>query len=276
MPAVSVIITTYNRRDLLPRAVQSVLNQSARDFELIVIDDGSDDGTDSLPFFDGCAPRVRYIRMKTNRGVSRARNRGAAAAAAPLIAFLDSDDQWHDEKLRRHLSWIDNNPGYRISQTGEIWIRDGTRVNPPAPYRKFAGDLFAESLERCMVTPSSVIMEKTLLEETGGFNENLPVCEDYDLWLRITCCRPVGLVDEFLLTRYSGHPGQLSASGPGLDRYRVRSIMDLLGSGTLSEEQAVLARRALAKKATVVANGCRKRGRIEEYDRYREIADRYA
>jgi hypothetical protein len=160
----------------------------------------------------------------------------------------------------------------RISQTKEIWVRNGRRVNPPLTHEKKQGYIFEQSLHRCMITPSSVMMQKSLFHEAGGFNESLPAGEDYDLWLKITCSHSIGLIDEFLLTRYGGHRDQLSATVMGLDRFRIRSIIDLLNSTKLSEEQDVLARRELAKKSNIVAHGFRKRGRTEEYERYRRIA----
>jgi len=170
---------------------------------------------------------------------------------------------------------VRRNPQYRILQTREAWIRNGVRVNPPATHEKKEGDLFAVSLKRCMITPSSVMMQKTLLEEVGGFNEALPACEDYDLWLRITARYPVGLIDEILLRRYGGHDDQLSATVPVLDRFRIRSMIGLLESGALTNEQADLTRRELAARADICANGYRKRGKKELYEQYRTIARQF-
>ncbi len=185
-PLVAVIIPTFNRASLLPRAIRSVLDQIWRDFELVVIDDGSTDGTAGLAIFKCGDPRLRCVRLPENRGVSVARNAGVRATVAPLLAFLDSDDEWLPEKLGRQVDWLKKNPEFRICQTQELWIRRGVRVNPPMTHAKFGGDLFAASLERCMITPSSVMLARELFEETGGFNEAFPACEDYDLWLKVT------------------------------------------------------------------------------------------
>jgi glycosyltransferase involved in cell wall biosynthesis len=273
MPHISVIIPTYNRSLLLRRAVRSVQCQSYTDIEIIVVDDASDDGTDLLDIFSE-HPRVplRYVRLEGHGGVSKARNRGVALSQGAWLAFLDSDDEWLPRKLAEQAAWHEANPRYRISQTKEIWIRRGRRVNPPLTHEKIQGYIFEQSLQRCMITPSSVMMQSSLFHEAGGFNESLPACEDYDLWLKITRVWPVGLIDEFLLTRYGGHADQLSASVMGLDRFRVRSIIDLLNSKKLSQEQDLLARAELVRKSTIVAEGFRKRGRTEEYERYRRIA----
>jgi glycosyltransferase involved in cell wall biosynthesis len=196
-------------------------------------------------------------------------------AAGRWICFLDSDDQWHKDKLLRQHARHEANASFRICQTREIWIRNGVRVNPPKTHEKINGFQFKENLERCMITPSSVMMEKALFMEIGGFNETLPACEDYDLWLRITCKEPVGLVDDFLLTRYGGHPDQLSSTVTALDRFRIQSILDLLNGPMLSDEQRRQARHVLVKKAIIVADGYHKRGNKDEDEHYRGIARRY-
>jgi glycosyltransferase involved in cell wall biosynthesis len=272
-PAVSVIIPVCNRRELLRRALQSVVNQSFADFECIVVDDCSKEDLASIPELK--APCIHYSKLPVRSGVSRARNTGVSEARAPWIAFLDSDDEWHPAKLRMQMEWTSGHPSWQILQCEEKWIRNGTRVNPPKTHRKKEGDIFAVSLLRCMITPSSVLMRKSLFEKTGGFNESLPACEDYDLWLRITSRHPVGLVDRILLTRYGGHADQLSATFPVLDRFRIRSMLGLIEQGTLSSEQAELVKVQLEKKATIVACGYKKRGNLEAYEKYHAIARRF-
>jgi len=273
MPRISVIIPTFNRRHMLERALQSVLAQTFTDWELIVVDDGSTDGTADLPAFNSGRPDIRYLRFHENRGVSFARNRGVERAAGSLIAFLDSDDEWLPRKLEKQVRWLDDHPGFRIVQTREHWVRNGRRVNPPATHEKIGGDIFAQSLKRCMITPSSVLLARSLFAASGGFNETFTACEDYDLWLRITCRNPVGLLDEYLLTRHGGHADQLSSTVPVLDGFRIRSMMDRLLSGALSEDQAARTRAMIASKARVVAHGCKKRGNEDDYERYQRIAD---
>jgi glycosyltransferase involved in cell wall biosynthesis len=270
MPLVSIVIPTHNRAGLLARAVGSALRQTFTDREIIVVDDASDDETKSLDIMSD--PGVRLAGLDAQCGVAKARNAGAALSQGQWLAFLDSDDQWHPDKLEKQVRFHADFPLCRISQTREIWIRNGRRVNPPQTHEKKQGYIFEQSLGRCMITPSSVMMDKRLFDEVGGFNESLPACEDYDLWLKITCSHEVGLIDEFLLTRYGGHADQLSSCVMGLDRFRIRGIIDLLGSGRLTPEQEMLARKELAKKAIIVANGFRKRGKTEEYERYRRIA----
>ena len=275
MPFISVIIPTYSRKHLVGRAVDSVLHQSYPDFELIVVDDASEDGTDELEYFSGSNSRVNYLRLPLHRGVAAARNTGVSRSTGAWICFLDSDDVWHKDKLQKQVSWHETHKEFRIFQTQEIWIRKGVRVNPPKTHAKIHGYQFRENLERCMITPSSVMMEKRLFLESGGFNESLPACEDYDLWLRITSAYPVGLIDEPLLTRFGGHDDQLSGVVPILDRFRIRSILDILNSKKLSKEQSDLARSQLIKKALIVTNGFKKRGKKNDYETYQRLAEKY-
>jgi glycosyltransferase involved in cell wall biosynthesis len=275
MPFISVIIPTYNRKDLLPRAINSVRDQTYTDFELIVVDDASEDETGALECFTDDQPSIHSIRFPCHRGVSAARNIGVAQSKGPWICFLDSDDVWHKNKLKKQVLWHNAHKEFRIFQTQELWIRNGVRVNPPKTHAKIHGLQFKENLERCMITPSSVMIEKRLFLESGGFNESLPACEDYDLWLRITSTHPVGLLDEPLLIRYGGHDDQLSAIMPVLDRFRIRSILDCLNRGKLSKEQVDLARQQLVKKALIVANGYKKRGKKDYYEFYLQLAQQY-
>jgi glycosyltransferase involved in cell wall biosynthesis len=271
MPLVSVIIPVFNRKDLLHRALRSVLKQRFRDFEVLVIDDGSIDGVSELPLL--CSDtRIQYHRLDINSGVSKARNTGIHHSKGTWIALLDSDDEWTADKLADQMQWLKNNPAFKITQSREIWVRNGKRVNPPATHEKFQGDLFKESLNRCMITPSSVIFHRDLITIAGGFNESLPACEDYDLWLRITSRFPVGLVPEYHLTRYGGHQDQLSSAVEILDRFRIRSILQLLYHSPLTEEQRKSAESVCARKASIIAQGCLKRGNQNLYLRYQSIA----
>ncbi len=262
MSLVSVIIPTYNRTDRVPSAVASVLDQTFREREVLVVDDASSDGTaEALEPFRG---RIRVLRHDRNRGVSAARNTGIRASTAPLVAFLDSDDRWLPGKLEAQVRFFQDHPEAVACQTREIWIRHGRRVNPARRHLKPSGDVFLPSLARCLVSPSAVMLRRTLLEEAGLFDETLPVCEDYDLWLRIGCRHPIHLIEEDLLVREGGHPDQLSAGGPGMDRYRIRSLTGILRSGLLSEAQAGAAQRELSRKCRIYGEGCLKRGRGEE------------
>ena len=269
MAWVSVIIPTYNRAGWVTEAVASVLAQTCRDFELLVVDDGSTDGTmEALAPFRG---KLCYLRTWRNRGVAAARNLGAAAARGRWLAFLDSDDLWRPEKLARQLAYLEAHPDLEICQTGEIWVRRGVRVNPPSSHRKVGGRIFLPSLARCLVSPSAVMISRRLFWQAGGFDESLPACEDYDLWLRLAWRHDIGLVPEPLVVKRGGHPDQLSRAW-GLDRFRIRALLKLLKEPELPAPYREAVRRTLAEKCRIYDQGCAKRGRLAEAAHYQALA----
>ena len=274
-PEVSVIIPTYNRRAMVREAIDSVLAQTVAGFELIVVDDGSSDGTgDDLARLGAERTESVHIERTANRGPAAARNRGVAMARAPLVAFLDSDDLWAPEKIARHLEFMRENPGCAISQTEEIWIRNGRRVNPGMRHRKRGGDFFVDSLRTCLISPSAVLMRKALFDSIGGFDEDMRAAEDYDLWLRIQVEHAVGLLDEPLVTRRGGHPDQLSGTTPAIDRFRILALVKLLGGNSLSPQRRQATTQVLLEKCRIYAAGLARRGRIEAARRYEWIAER--
>lgn len=270
-PEISVIIPTYNRASMVVEAVESVLAQDMTDFELIVINDGSTDETEERLSVYGS--RLKYYQQE-NAGVSAARNRGIKFSSAPLLAFLDSDDLWLPSKLQVQHTYMTENPEIHICQTEEIWWRNGRRVNPKKQHQKPAGDIFQRSLELCLVSPSAVMMRRELLEKVGYFDEELPMAEDYDLWLRVAVDYPVVLLPEPLVIKRGGHPDQLSAR-KGIDRYRIEALEKLLNSGRLSPEQYDWTWKALQRKCQIYGEGCIKRGRIEEGKIYLALPERY-
>lgn len=271
MTAVSVIIPTYDRAVKIGRAISSVLQQSFPDYELLIVDDGSTDHTRSVLIQFG--PRIRLLFHDENKGVSAARNTGIFASDAPLIAFLDSDDHWLPEKLSTQVRYFQEHPEAVVCQTEELWVRNGRRVNPMKKHLKPSGDIFEASLKLCLVSPSAVMLRRSLLNEVGLFDESLPACEDYDLWLRISCLHPVHLIREPLLIKEGGAPDQLSATVKGLDQYRIKALMKLVRSGILKEEQIAPTLRELSTKCRIYGKGCIKRGKTEEGEEILRIPD---
>jgi glycosyltransferase involved in cell wall biosynthesis len=262
MAVVSVIIPTFNRAQKVVRAISSVLSQAFTDVEIIVVDDGSTDGTKKeVEQFDH---RVTYVAHSSNLGVSAARNTGIKRSGAPLIAFLDSDDHWFPEKLAVQVCFFNDHPKAVACQTEELWIRNGRRVNPMKKHLKPSGNIFEASLKLCLVSPSAVMLKQSLLDEVGFFDEDLPVCEDYDLWLRISCRYPVHLISEPLVVKEGGHPDQLSASHKGMDRFRIKALVKLIKNGALNERQRKATLEELSSKCRIYGNGCLKRGKTEE------------
>jgi glycosyltransferase involved in cell wall biosynthesis len=256
---------------MLREAVTSVLDQTFKEFELIVIDDGSTDESAAKLRQLGSPMRVL---SQPRRGVAAARNAGVSVASGRYLAFLDSDDLWLPEKLMRQTAFMEAHPEIAISQTEEIWIRHGARVNPRLRHLKPSGDIFARSLDLCLVSPSAVMMKRGLFLQAGGFDETLPVCEDYDLWLRIAVDHMVPLLSQSLVVKRGGHPDQLSHSLWGMDRFRVASLQKLLRSGIAGERRR-LALAALARKTTILAAGARKRGREGDALVYEAMVDEF-
>lgn len=259
---VTVIIPTFDREAMLPRAIESALAQKGVALEVLVADDGSADGTPEALERYALDPRVRTLRLP-HGGVCAARNAAVAASRTRLLAFLDSDDEWLPGKLAEQVRFLGDS-GLSICQTGEIWIRNGVRVNPPRHYVKVGGDIFAPSLRHCMITPSSVVMTRALFDEAGGFDPDFPACEDFEFWLRITNRHAVGLIPKPLMIRYGGHADQLSTRYPAQDRFRIRALGLLLEKAALTPERRTMARAALEEKLGIYEAGCLKRGKADE------------
>jgi glycosyltransferase involved in cell wall biosynthesis len=269
MAEVSVIIPTYNRAQKVARAIASVLYQTFTDYEIIVVDDGSSDSTsEALSLF---RPHIVPIIQDKNRGVSAARNMGIMASSAPLIAFLDSDDYWLPEKLAAQTAFFKANPDAVACQTQERWIRKGRPVNPGKKHLKPNGRIFEPSLKLCLVSPSAAMLKRALFDEVGLFDEALPVCEDYDLWLRISCRHPIHLLKRALVIKEGGAPDQLSSSMAGMDRFRIQSMVKLLQSGRLTREQARAVLAEMTVKCEVYGKGCIKRGKTDEGEHYLQL-----
>ncbi|MCF7797586.1 MAG: glycosyltransferase [Lentisphaeria bacterium] len=254
---VTVVIPTFNRQHILGRAIQSVLKQTLPPQEIIVVDDGSTDETASV--LETFSENITILNLSENYGVSHARNRGIERAKSAWIALLDSDDYWDETKLARQADYHLRNPELRISQCEEIWFRNGRRVNPRKKHRKQGGWIFPACLPLCIVSPSAVIFQKSLWSEMGGFDEALPVCEDYDLWLRIARKYPIGFLDEPLIVKTGGHRDQLSQAYPAMDRYRISAMEKHLNASLPSDWQEALL-STLEMKCKIVAQGAEKRG----------------
>ena len=255
---VSVVIPVYNRASVIGRCVDSVLQQRDCDFELILVDDASPEPAEAV-YQDVLEKGHTVLRMAENRGPGFCRNRGAEVAGGEWIGFLDSDDHWLPGKLSRHLSDLAQS-GMDIGQTSEIWYRGGQRVNPPKPHKISGGDLFKRSLKAVCVSSSTVMLKADLFRRFGGFDEDMFVCEDYDLWLRIAAEKPFQHLDEELVVKYGGHDDQLSSALPAMDRYRILSILKWLNSSQ-REDQREMARTELFRKLKILSKGSAKRDR---------------
>lgn len=268
-PTFSVIIPTFNRESSIKRAIESVQAQSWRKFEIIVVNDGSTDSTkDLLEEVVG----IRVINQK-NHGVSHARNRGVEIAKADWICFLDSDDEWLPQKLECQAKYIEENPRVQCIHTEEIWIRNGLRVNQMKKHKKGGGDQFLSSLKLCLISPSSVCLHRNLLSEFGGFREDYMVCEDYDLWLKVTAKYDIGFIDRPLVKKFGGHEDQLSRKFFAMDYWRIKSLDWILRHGNLEEEKQLQTMLVLKKKSKILIRGYLKHNNLKDLPEIQEISD---
>ena len=269
MMNVSAVIPTFNRGHCLLRAINSVLAQTTPVDEIIVVDDGSDDKTydllvkSELLDMRGQMPNIRYLYQE-NKGVSAARNLGIKEAENEYIALLDSDDAWAETKIERQAFKLEKkNFSCRITHTEEIWLKDGQRINPKKKHKKSGGFIFEKCLPLCCISPSSVLLHRTLFNDYGFFDEKLPACEDYDMWLRLCAFEEVLFVEEALTIKYGGHADQLSRAFWGMDRFRVLALEKLINSGKLSKTQRSQALEMLVKKVEILLLGAKKREKKE-------------
>lgn len=257
-PLISVVLPTHNRSQFVKEAVDSVLAQTFQKFELIVVDDGSDDKTESVlePYLHD--NRVQFIKQP-NRGVASARNAGMRKTSASWVAFIDSDDKWLPGKLQYQWDYISNHPEVSICQTEEIWIRNGVRVNPKKKHQKHSGWIFEKCIPLCIISPSSVMIHRNVFDKCGLFDETLPACEDYDLWLRIALEYQVITLPEKLIIKRGGHEDQLSRKYWGLDRFRVKALKKISNHPKITRAQRKLVEKSICDRIKILENGGRKR-----------------
>ncbi|MGZ4969195.1 MAG: glycosyltransferase family 2 protein [Methylobacter sp.] len=270
---ISVVIPSYNRCNLLRRALLSVYSQTLLPVEVAVIDDGSTDGTQAMLRRE--FPQVVYCYQQ-NLGVSAARNLGIQQTTGDWLAFLDSDDEWLPEKLTKQKAALAAQPEYKICHTEENWIRNGIQVDVPKKYAKTGGWIFTDCLPLCAMSPSTMVIHRSVFADIGLFDVQLPACEDYDLWLRMTANYPVLLVQQPQINKHGGHEDQLSRAFWGMDRFRISALQKIIDAGQLSEQNRRSAINMLVKKANIYLNGVTKRGKTDEANYYRQLIQQYA
>lgn len=263
---ISVVIPSYNRKDFLKRSIDSAINQTKKPLEIIVVDDGSTDGTEAMIKSD--YDFVKFIKQK-NKGVSAARNIGIKVSIGEWICFLDSDDEWKKDKLEKQINAMKSNPCYKFFHSNEIWIKNGLRINQKKKHKKYGGDIFDKCLDMCRISPSSVMIDKTVFDEVGNFNEDLVVCEDYELWLRICDKYRVFFIDEPLIIKYGGHQGQLSYSIESIENHRIKALEYLILEN-LDRKNKRHAIQMLLSKLNIYLKGLVKRKKNDEIAVYEE------
>ena len=259
---ISVVIPTFNRRQTIGRSIDSVLNQTLFPSEIIVVDNGSTDGT--CDYIQSNFPSIKLLHQP-NKGVSAARNKGIRYADTNWIALLDSDDEWFPQKLEKQVMTLSQSPDIKFCHTEEIWIRNGVRVNQMKKHQKYGGHIFFKCLDMCRISPSSVLFHQSILDDVGYFDKDLKVCEDYDLWLRITAKFPVLYIDESLIKKYGGHEDQLSRVKDGIESHRIKVLEKLIMKKFTSVQRNAML-KTLIEKLTIFSIGAQKRGKIKAYN----------
>lgn len=257
---ISVVIPTFNRAYTLTRCIDSVLSQTFKAFEIIVVDDGSTDATEELLLTYGDKLKV----FKTiNRGVSAARNFAIEKSSGEWIALLDSDDEWLEQRLKEQVKVLEQMPDLKLVHGEELWIRNNKRVKQKRIHKKSGGHIYKDCLGLCLISPSASLIKKEVLIELGGFNEEFPVCEDYDFWLKFTAKYEVGFVEIPIVNKYGGHEDQLSLKFFAMDLWRVRSMINMLDQG-LSEENFLATISEIKKKANILIQGYKKHNNLTD------------
>jgi glycosyltransferase involved in cell wall biosynthesis len=259
-PRVSVIIPTFNRRDYLPIALDSVLAQTYTDYEIVIIDDGSTDDTRDI-----LAPYEKSIRYfyQENLGIAAARNRGIEESRGTYLALLDSDDYWLPGKLACQVEGLEKNP-----QWGMVATRCSS-ISPDGRFRRHnrpgkSGWILTDLFKSNFIRTSSAMITRQCLEQVGLFDTSLPECEEYDLWLRIAHRYPIGFITQ-PLTVYTDNPHGVSTDSLAGRHVRIR----VLDKEYLREcLPPALYRRRMARNYHYLGRHYLRRGRRSEGKNY--------
>lgn len=275
MALVSVLIPTFNREATIKRAVESVLSQTYSDIECIVIDDASTDSTQKI-LKNINDPRLKVFNLPENKGVSFARNYGEERSSGKWIALLDSDDEWLPNRLEKQLKYAEVYPNLPLIHGEEIWVRNGKRVNPKKIHQKSGGRIFRNCLHLCLISPSATLMKRELYRELDGFRVDYPVCEDYEMWLRVTEKYEVGFIEEPIIIKYGGHDDQLSAKYKAMDFWRVKAMDEIFSDRVLSQEDSIELIAVLLKKCEILKQGYLKHQNLENLPFIEALIEKYS
>jgi glycosyltransferase involved in cell wall biosynthesis len=260
MMKISVVVPTFNRAYTLKRCLDSILSQSLPALEVLVVDDGSTDETGKL--LATYQEKISVFKIE-NSGVSAARNFAIKRAKGDWIALLDSDDEWLLDRLERQASLLKLFPTLKLIHGEEIWIRNGKRVNQKKIHKKGGGYIYQNCLPLCCISPSASLIKKEVLEEVNYFDETFPVCEDYDLWLKITSKYEVGFVPEPIIKKYGGHEDQLSRKYFAMDLWRVRSMVRMLDQNLQTDDREATILEII-RKSEILILGYKKHNNLDD------------
>src|SRR5690625_1599012 len=254
IPETSVVIPTWNRRDMVARAIDSVLAQTRPVEEIIVVDDGSCDGTGEY-LAHRYGERITCVRQD-NAGVSAARNRGLVMARGRYLALLDSDDEWLPEKNARQVRYLEDNPAIGMVLCNVLRVKpDGSLIDVFDRREQIPVDGPALGPVLCdpALAPLSILMRREVYADVGGFDETLRTAEDLDFHLRVAAHWPIGVVAEPLARALRGHDGLSSLDSTEDDYIRV---MERAAEAAIGRVPEALRKRALATAYVKNAEGC--------------------
>lgn len=258
MIKVSAVIPVYNRTDTLKDAVESVLFQDYSNIEIIVVDDGSE--TDLSVILKPYLHFINFIKLDRNYGVSRARNEGIKAANGEFIAFLDSDDVWLPFKISHQLELMQKE-GTKVCHTHEFWFKTDRFINQSKKHTRYGGEIFPHILDICRISDSSLMVARDVFDVSGMFNEDMKVCEDYELFLRITSQFKVSYSEKKCIIKRSITDDQLSASIKHIESIRMVALENFIqNSKNLRPDLKEAALSELERKKTIVLSGLKSSG----------------
>ena len=215
--------------------------------------------------------KTNILILKSNKGVSYARNHGIKQGKADWIAFLDSDDEWFPKKLEKQMEYAKSHPQYPLIQCNEIWFKNGKILNQKKKHAKQGGRIFIPSVKLCCISPSAVLIKRNLFKKVGLFREDFPVCEDYELWLRISSRYEVGFIDESLLIKKGGHRDQLSTKYFAMDYWRIKALYPYLKDKNLSQEEKQEVKTTLLSKCEILLKGYAKHDNLKNQKEIEEV-----
>ena len=271
MPTVSVIIHTYNNEKFIAETVASVLNQTYKDYEIIVVDDGSVDGTRDvlMPYMQ----KIRY-HYKENGGIASAKNAGIGLSQAEFVAFLDHDDLWVPDKLQLQMEHFNENPQIGLVYAKYTSFRDGKELRTK-PEKGYSGWIFKELLAKSFIQTSTVVVKRECLDAAGPYDETFSLGDEYDMFLRIARKFQCGFVDKGL-TRYRVHDTNASNNDFLFDNENLGVYKKIYNNFTdLDGVEKKILRKRIARYSMKVAEGLYSQGKLEESKEYQKEANNF-
>ena len=271
MPTVSVIIHTYNNEKFIAETVESVLNQTYKDYEIIVVDDGSVDGTR-----DALKPYMQKIRYhyKENGGIASAKNAGIKLSQTEYVAFLDHDDLWVSDKLQLQMECFNENTQAGLVYAKYTSFRDGKELRTK-PEKGYSGWIFKELLSKSFIQTSTVMVKKECLDAVGPYDESFSLGDEYDMFLRISKKFQCGFIDKGL-TKYRVHDANASKNDFLFDKENLGVYKKIYNNFTdLNGEEKKILRKRIAGYSMKVAEGLYRLGKLEESKKYQKEAHDY-